>query len=80
MVSVSGKQFYIVRDGWDLGYGDQSQLLDSVASQVIGRERGRRGGYKGVVAFVDELEKDVHALREPEESIIIGTMIVSVKY
>jgi hypothetical protein len=41
--------------------------------------RGRRGGYKGVVAFVDELEKDVHALREPEESII-GTMIVSVKY
>jgi hypothetical protein len=32
-----------------------------------------------VVAFVDELEKDVHALREPEESII-GTMIVSVKY
>jgi len=79
VVSASGKQFYVVRDGWDLGYGDQSQLLDLVASQVIGRERGRRGGYKGVIAFVDELEKDVHTLREPEESII-GTMIVSVKY
>ena len=59
--------------------GPITELLDSVASQVIGRERGRRGGYKGVIAFVDELEKDVHALREPEESII-GTMIVSVKY